>query len=52
MKNTDDKNADGENIDAEDADGEKKGAPSDFVVGLVTFIVFFIFMTVWMYYST
>jgi len=46
MKNTDDKNADGENID-----GEENGAPSDFVVGLVTFIVFLIFMTVWMYYS-
>jgi len=27
-------------------------APSDFVVGLVTFIIFLCFMTVWMYFST
>ncbi len=26
-------------------------APSDFVTGLLLFIVFIIFMTVWMYFS-
>ena len=41
MKGSEDKNA----------DDEKNEAPSDFVVGLVTFIVFLIFMMVWMYYS-
>jgi hypothetical protein len=29
-------------------DGKK---PSDFVTGLVTFIIFILFMTVWMYFS-
>jgi len=27
-------------------------APSDFITGLVTFIIFLVFMTVWMYFST
>lgn len=31
--------------------GDKK-APSDFVTGLVTFIIFLFFMTAWMYFST
>jgi hypothetical protein len=26
--------------------------PNDFIVGLVTFIIFIIFMTVWMYVGT
>ena len=33
--------------------GDNKDAkkPSDFVTGLVTFIIFILFMTVWMYFS-
>ncbi len=30
----------------------KDKTPSDFVIGLVTFMVFIVFMTVWMYFST
>lgn len=37
--------------DNKNAADEKNEAPSDFVVGSVTFIIFLIFMTVWMYYS-
>ncbi len=29
---------------------ENTNKPGDFVIGLVTFIVFIIFMTVWMYF--
>lgn len=34
-----------------DTNGNDK-APSDFVTGLVTFIIFLFFMTAWMYFST
>jgi hypothetical protein len=27
-------------------------APSEFFIGLTTFIIFLLFMTVWMYFST
>jgi len=27
-------------------------APNDFIVGLITFVVFVFFMTAWMYFST
>jgi len=32
--------------------GSESKAPSDFVTGLVTFIIFLFFMTAWMYFST
>ena len=35
-----------------DADNDESRANNDFIVGLVTFIVFIIFMTAWMYFST
>jgi len=31
---------------------DNKEKSSDFVVGLVTFIIFLFFMTAWMYFST
>jgi len=34
---------------AEDKSGK---TPNDFIVGLVTFIVFILFMSVWMYIGT
>ena len=30
-------------------DSDSNQSPSEFVIGLVTFIVFLVFMTVWMY---
>jgi len=33
-------------------DNKKNQSSSDFAVGLVTFIIFLIFMTMWMYFST
>ena len=33
-----------------DNDDNKDKAPSDFVVGSVTFIIFLIFMAAWMYF--
>jgi len=34
------------------SEDNKDKASSDFIIGLVTFIVFIVFMTVWMYFST
>lgn len=34
-----------------DNDIKSEKAPSDFVVGLVTFIIFIFFMSAWMYFS-
>lgn len=34
------------------AEDKSDKAPNDFVVGLVTFVIFIIFMTVWMYVGT
>jgi len=31
---------------------KNKEASSDFVVGLITFVIFLFFMTAWMYFST
>ena len=33
-----------------DNNNNKDKAPSDFIVGLVTFIIFLVFMTAWMYF--
>jgi len=35
-----------------DSDNDETKASNNFVVGLVTFIVFIFFMTAWMYFST
>jgi hypothetical protein len=37
--------------DTDNKHNKEKG-PSDFIVGLVTFLVFVLFMTVWMYFGT
>ncbi len=34
------------------SDNKNKETSSDFVVGMVTFIIFIFFMTAWMYFST
>jgi len=35
------------------SENNNKGkTPNDFVIGLVTFTVFVVFMTAWMYFST
>ena len=34
------------------AEDKSDKTPNDFIVGLVTFIIFIIFMTVWMYVGT
>lgn len=41
-----------QNAGEEVAPNGRNRAPSDFVTGLVTFIIFLVFMTVWMYFST
>ena len=33
-------------------DDKSNKTPNDFVIGLVTFIVFIVFMTAWMYFGT
>ena len=34
-----------------DAESKTDKEPSEFIIGLVTFIVFLVFMTVWMYFG-
>jgi len=34
------------------SENNKDKAPNEFIMGLVTFILFVVFMSVWMYYST
>lgn len=31
---------------------DRNDSPSELVLGLVTFVIFIIFMTVWMYFNT
>lgn len=41
-----------QNVEMDVQAGSDSKAPSDFVTGLVTFIIFLFFMTAWMYFST
>ncbi len=49
---TDAKAALDQNAGEEVGSNGRDRAPSDFVIGMVTFIIFLIFMTVWMYFLT
>jgi len=40
------------NTTMENTKNKNEVASNDFIVGLVTFIIFILFMTAWMYFST